>query len=570
MSRIIFFLLSFGLLGMSPVIQALAQDAGAGPKSGSTEKHVTTPGGTKRFADQLMVKFRPGVTESEIDGLNTVLGTTVLERHSRSGIYRLGVSEGKKMNQALANLRASSLVESIGFNYVVRPFAVPNDPDYQPAQWNLFNSAGGIWAEEAWDLSVSKGNGVVVAVIDTGVAFENYGPYVQAPDLSKTFVAPKNFVDLTQAAHPNDDNGHGTHIAGTIAQDTNNGLATAGIASQASIMPIKILDWMGNGSTAALNDAIYYAVDNGARVINLSVGVANTGVPDASGQVCTEIVGLNEALQYAYDHGVVVVAASGNEGVDVVNCPAAYPTVISVGATRYDGQRTYYSNGGSSLAIVAPGGDLLVDQNGDGEPDGILQVSFCNDAGTMLDSWVLDNVSLYGSFCTAMQAGTSMAAPHVSATVALMLGENSSLTPDSIRSYLQSTARDYGAVGWDSSYGWGLLSAGAAVAAVSVTPPSAPLPPPPTATTGTMQGVVTDVVSGLPIGGATVTLRLHGNTFSTTTGGDGSYVLSGLVFGNYRFAVNASAYHKKHGAISIGLASAVVVNNYALERMKKK
>ncbi len=398
----------------------------------------------------------------------------------------------------------------------------------------------------------------MVAVIDTGVAYENYGPYLQAPDLNKTFVAPRNFVDPT--THPNDDNGHGTHIAGTIAQDTNNGLATAGIAFQASIMPIKILDAAANGTAARLNDAIYYAVDNSARVINLSLGFANTGRPNASGEVCTEIVGLNDALQYAYDHNVVVVAAAGNEGVAIVNCPAAYPTVISVGATRYDGQRAYYSNGGDALDIVAPGGDMSVDQNGDGEPDGILQVSFCNDSGTMFDSWVLDGVSLYGSFCTAMHAGTSMSAPHVAATVALMLGENPSLSPDAIRFYLQSTARDYGNVGWDASYGWGLLNAGAAVAAV-VAPP----PPPPTAT---MRGLVTDVASGLPIAGASVTVRIHGDTFSATSAADGSYALSGLTFGNYRFAVDASAYHKKHGEVSVNQTSAVVANNFALEKLK--
>ena len=558
MGKIISLILCLGFLAMSPVTQALAQNGASGLRSQAADKHVIAPGGAMRIANQLVVKFRPDATQTEIDGLNAVLATTLLEHHWRSGVHRLGVAEGKNLDQALAGLRASSLVESAGFNYVVRALAVPNDPDYQPAQWNFFNSAGGVWAESAWDVSANKGQGVVVAVIDTGVAYENYGPYVQAPDLNKTFVAPKNFVDPT--GHPNDDNGHGTHIAGTIAQDTNNGLATAGIAFQASIMPIKILDWAGNGTITALNDAIYYAVDNGARVINLSLGIANTGYPHASGDVCTEIVGLNAALQYAYDRNVVVVAAAGNEGVNLVNCPAAYPTVISVGATRYDGQRAYYSNGGDALDIVAPGGDMLVDQNGDGEPDGILQVSFCNDPGVMFDSWVGDNISLYGVFCTAMHHGTSMAVPHVTGAVALMLGENPLLTPDSVRFYLQSTARDYGAVGWDPSYGWGLLNAGTAVAAV-VAPPPPPL-------TATMRGLVTDVASGLPIAGASVTVRMHGDTFSATSAADGSYILSGLPYGNYRFAVDASAYHKKHGAVSIGQTSTIVANNFALEKLK--
>lgn len=563
MGGIISLILCLGIFAMSPVPGVLAQNGTLGLKSGTADKHVTTPEAAVRMANQLVVKFRHGVTQTEIDGLNAVLGTTLLEHHSRSGLHRLGVAEGKNLDQALAGLRASSLVESVGFNYVVQALAMPNDPDYLPAQWNLFNSAGGIWAESAWDVSSNKGHGVVVAVIDTGVAYENYGPYLQAPDLNKTFVAPRNFVDAS--THANDDNGHGTHIAGTIAQDTNNGLATAGIAFQASIMPIKILDWAGNGTITALDDAIYYAVDNGARVINLSLGIANTGRPDAAGEVCTEIVGLNPALQYAYDHNVVVVAAAGNEGVNLVNCPAAYPTVISVGATRYDGQRAYYSNGGDALDIVAPGGDMLVDQNGDGEPDGILQVSFCNDPGTMFDSWVTDGVSLYGSFCTAMHAGTSMSAPHVSGTVALMLGENPSLTPESIGRYLHTTALDYGTVGWDSSYGWGLLNAGAAVAAV-VAPPPPPPPPPPQ--TGIMQGLVTDAASGGPVAGASISLRMRGDTFSATTASDGSYALTGLTFGDYRFEVNAPAYHKKHGAVSVAQLSPIISYSFALEKLK--
>jgi serine protease len=260
-----------------------------------------------------------------------------------------------------------------------------------------------------------------------------------------------------------------------------------------------------------------------------------------------------------------VVAASGNEGAEVVNCPAAYPTVIAVGATRYDGTRAYYSNGGAALDIVAPGGDLLVDQNGDGQPDGISQVSFCNDPGVMFDA-LAAGTNLYGEFCTVMHQGTAMAAPHVSATVALMLGENPSLTPDLIRSYLQSTARDYGVGGWDASYGWGLLSAGAAVAAAIAPPPPPPPPPPPT--TGTVQGVVTDIATRLPIAGATVTLRMRGDKFTTTSTNDGSYILSGISFGEYRATVSASSYHAEHGAISVSQSFPVVTDNVGLEKIK--
>jgi len=521
---------------------------------------VLAAGGVKRTAGQLVVKYHYGVTANDIDSLNSMFGSRVVKVQGRSGLYRLAFSRDSVIPQVLAQLKSSPMVEEVGYNYIVETFAIPYDSNYRPFQWHFYNAESGIWAEEAWDVSINKGQGVVVAVIDTGVAYENFGPFFQAKDLNKNFVAPKDFYK--DDGHPNDDNGHGTHIAGTIAQDTNNNFATAGLAYQASIMPLKILSWDGYGSADDLIEAIYYAVDNGAKVINLSLGFSNTGSPDASGQVCTEIVGLNAALQYANDHNVIVVAASGNDGAGIVNCPAAYPTVIAVGATRYDGQQAYYSNSGDALDIVAPGGDMLVDQNGDGEVDGILQVSFCNDPGTMFDAYQLDGISLYGEFCAVMHAGTSMAAAHVSATVAMILGERPSLTPALVRQHLESTARDYGTPGWDASYGWGLIHAGAAIAAAIGSPA------PPVATSGTVEGVVTDMATGHPVGGATVTIRLRGDKFTTTTSSsDGSYHFSGIEFGDYRITASASRYHLKHGKLSVNQGSPHVVAHFSLETL---
>ncbi len=554
------FILLAGFLTLNSFGRVFAQNLQPQQTIQAPVAHLLAAGGAKRNAGQLVVKFRRGVTANDIDGLNSILGASVLKVHPRSGLHRLSVAE-VNLPQILGALRNSSMVEEAGYNYVVQSFAAPNDPDYQLSQWNFHNTAGGIWVEQAWDFSGNKGQGVVVAVIDTGVAYENFGPFVQAVDLNKNFVAPRDFYNNDD--HPNDDNGHGTHVAGTIAQDTNNNLATAGIAYQASIMPLKILSWDGYGSADDLNEAIYHAVNSGARVINLSLGFSNTGNPDASGQVCMEIAGLNVALQYAYDNNVVVVAAAGNEGSNVVNCPAAYPTVIAVGATRYDGQRAYYSNGGSALDIVAPGGDLLADQNGDGEGDGVLQVSFCNDPGFMFDELILNGINHYGEFCTVLRQGTSMATPHVAATVALMLGENPSLTPASIRQYLESTARDYGAVGWDSSYGWGLLHAGAAVAAVK-----GGIPPPPPPTTGAVRGVVSDIATGLPISGALITMHMRADKFTTASLSDGSYSFSGLSFGDYKIITKASTYHLNHRDVSVSQNSSTVAVDFALEKIK--
>ena len=503
-------------------------------------------GGLSRIDGELVVKFRGGTPESAIEGLNALLGAQLLKLHPMSGTRRLGFPKSANLAQILNAYRNSAIVEEAGYNYRMRAFAMPNDTYYVPYQWNLYNTGNGIRAEQAWDNSANKGQGVVVAIIDTGVAFESNGLFVQAPDLNKSFVAPRNF--LTNDNHPNDDHGHGTHLAGTIAQDTNNNVATAGVAYQASIMPLKVLDYTGSGSGDDLNEAILYAVANGAKVINMSLGFEGTGSPDGSGQVCTEIPGLNAALDAAYAGGVVVVAAAGNDGGNIVNCPAAYPTTIAVGATRYDGQRAFYSTGGSALDIVAPGGDPNVDQNGDGYGDGILQVTYCYDPESMALYWELLGINLYTEFCSVFYAGTSMATPHVTGTAALILSEKSNATPDDVRGYMQSTARDLGTNGRDDSYGWGLLDAGAAVlmATGGITPPPPPPPPPPT---GSISGVVKNS-AGVAINGAKITAKVGSATY-TTTQTNGSYVLSNLPLNTYNVTASASGYTAQTKSVTL-------------------
>jgi titin len=237
-------------------------------------------------------------------------------------------------------------------------------------------------------------------------------------------------------------------------------------------MPLKILDFSGNGSGADLVEAIYYAVDNGADVINMSLGFPGSGEPDANGAVCGEVLGLADALNYAADHEVVVVAAAGNDGGDLVSCPAAYPTVIAVGATRIDGQVTFYSNRGAALDIAAPGGDPNVDQDGDGFNDGVLQETYCLDAFTMLIT------GDYGQFCEMYLSGTSMASPHVAGTAALLLGADPGLSALQVRYLIETTAHDRGAAGWDSEYGHGALDGAAAVASLLAGPPPEITPTP--------------------------------------------------------------------------------------------
>jgi serine protease len=331
-------------------------------------------------------------------------------------------------------LRADPRVRFAEPNVQVRALSLPNDPYFTPYQWNLSDDGFGIHVPSAWDRST--GTGVVVAVLDTGVAYENYAAFSQAPDLAQTsFVDGWDFIHNT--VHADDDNGHGTHVTGTIAQSSNNGYGCAGVAPGARIMPVKVLGADGTGPLSALADGIRFAADHSAQVINISLGTSQSS--DA----------LRDAVQYARGKGVVIVAAAGNDGNDTPVYPAAFSGVISVGATRFDGQTTYYSSYGPTLSVVAPGGDPTVDQNNDGFPDGILQQTFSPDHP--------------GQFGFYFKAGTSQAAPHVSGVAALVLAVHPEFTPDQVTDAIEKTATDLGPPGRDDHYGYGLVNAAAAV-----------------------------------------------------------------------------------------------------------
>ncbi len=400
--------------------------------------------------NQLIVKFRDGTGEAAIAAVNRRHGATAV-RKSRSGQFLVVRTPAGKSVQALAEAYGKDpSVEYAEPNYLAHAHGVPNDP-YYGYQWNLTR----IGMETAWN--TTTGEGAVVAVLDTGVAYEDYeepgvpigrsGKYTsvlfaQAPDLSGTsFMAGIDIVNGDD--HPDDDEGHGTHVTGTIAQTTNNGMGTAGVAYGCTIMPVKVLDASGSGTYADIADGIDYATQHGAQVINMSLG-------GSSGSITLET-----ALANAYNAGVTIVCSSGNDGLGVVSYPAAYDAYcIAVGATRYDDTVAYYSNYGTSLDIVAPGGDLNVDQNGDGYGDGILQQTH-------------DGTN-YTSFGYYFYTGTSMAAPHVSGVAALLIAAGVASTPDEVRAALQTTATDLTAepgeaVGWDPLSGWGLVNAAAAL-----------------------------------------------------------------------------------------------------------
>jgi serine protease len=416
----------------------------------------------------------------------------------------------QSVEQAIKEFSRWADVEYVEPNYIAHAFFVPNDP-YYSYQWHMQNSVyGGIKMEAAWN--ISTGSGVTVAVIDTGTAYENYDKYKRAPDLVGTlFTAGYDFVN--NDTHPNDDNGHGTHVTGTVAQTTNNSLGVTGVAFNSTIMPIKVLDRNGSGTYANVAAGIYFAADNGAKVINLSLG----GSADSQT--------LKDAVAYAYSKGVAIVAAAGNDNSSTISYPAAYDDyVIAVGATRYDETRAYYSNYGLSLDLVAPGGDLGVDQNNDGYGDGVLQQTF----GRRVDQ--------FGYY---FYQGTSMASPHVAGVAALVIA-NGLTGPDNIRAALQTTAEDKGTAGWDEIYGWGLVDAAAALTYVP-----GPVDNPPTVSItsplngATVSGLVSIEASATDDVGVvrvdfyvdatligTATTSPYGVSWDSTTVADGTYTLT--------------------------------------------
>ncbi len=354
-------------------------------------------------------------------------------------------------------------------NHSYRALFTPNDPQFG-LQWHLPD----IGMPAAWDhdQTTPKYGGdpsVVVAVLDTGASYENFGSFKRAPDLAQTrfWSNPgeaagdgqdndgNGFVDdvrgwdfVNDDAHPNDDHGHGTHVAGTIAGSTDNALATAGIAFQTSLMPLKVLNKNGIGTTVTIAAAIAYATDQGADIINLSLG------SDQDDPI------LHQVIQAAVAQGVIIVAAAGNDGSSSINYPARYSEVVAVGAVQYDLTRAPYSDYGPALDLVAPGGNLDLDQNGDGQPDGILQQTCTSSACT--------------AFASYYYSGTSQAAAQVSA-VAALLGACGAPAGTIVGS-LKSTAVDLGAAGRDNLYGYGLIDAAAALSAAGCRSGS-PLPP---------------------------------------------------------------------------------------------
>jgi serine protease len=368
----------------------------------------------------------------------------------------------------------------------------PGDPLVR-YQWHL----RAIQAQAAWQ--VVRGAGATVAVLDTGVAYENRGPYRRASELAATRVVPGwDFVD--DDAHPDDippadgRRSHGTHMATIIAAGAGNGIGGAGVAPDARIMPVRVLEPDLSGTARRIARGLRFAADHGADVANLSIaGPAPSRV-------------LREAVEYARAKGVTIVAAAGNDGRASVSWPAAYPGVIAVGAVDRAGKRAGYSNYGDALDLVAPGGSGELVDVGYGPRDGVQSQTLIGGPA---------------QFCFCFMASTSAAAAEVSGVAALLIASGRATTPAAVRAAMVSSARASGTAAQARQYGAGLVQARAALEAVGAARAAVPARSAPRADKPSASGWLVAAVTGAALLGLVGAAALWRRRRGATANADG-------------------------------------------------
>lgn len=391
---------------------------------------------------EFIVKMRskdPGQAFQEKPSISPQVKSYVTKNsliHETLNLTRIKLSNTKDYFKALQALKNDPNVEYVEPNYIATAQLIPNDP-YYPQTWG----PKAIEAEAAWDkVSSTQRAGVTIAILDTGVNASH-------EDFAGRMVPGYNFVDNT--SNTNDLQGHGTHVAGIAAAVANNSKGIAGIAGGSKIMPVKVLGDNGSGSYSAIIAGIKYATDHGADVINMSLGGPGTSTA------------MQDAVNYALQRGVHVVAASGNSNSAVV-MPGNLQGVITVGAIESTGTRASYSNYGPQLDVMAPGSQIL-------------------------------STYIGGSTKYSTMSGTSMATPFVTGVIGLLEAINPKLSPSAIESMVRQSAKDLGVSGFDNMTGYGLINTNKAVdlalrsvgTAPSPTPSPTPAPAPQPAPTPT-------------------------------------------------------------------------------------
>jgi thermitase len=368
------------------------------------------PSGAPYAAGELLVSYEPEASEQDVDEAVEQSDARVEEELPAPDAQLLSFPEAqdetteaareKELREAEEILERDPDVKYVDYNYLRLPAFEPDDAKFTGGeQWNLHK----IEAPVAWDTVM--GNGAKVAVVDSGIAANH-------PDLDTKIAVQKDVVDNDDKAE--DSVGHGTHVAGTVAAATDNGEGVAAVCPACKLLVAKSGDPTGISDSDVVQ-GIYWSVDNRAKAINLSLGgYGNSRI-------------LEHAVNYAWQHGVVVVAAAGNDNTDRPSYPAAYDKVISVAATNRADRKASFSNYGK-IDVAAPGEDIISTVPGGGYE---------------------------------ARNGTSMASPHVAALAGLLAAQGR--TAPEIRRRIEKTAVDLGADGKDKYYGWGRIDARRAV-----------------------------------------------------------------------------------------------------------
>lgn len=418
---------------------------------------------------ELLVKFHAQSNASDRSRAAREEGDEVVRAITDDGLVKVKLGPGQTVEAEVDRWSARSDVEYAAPNLKARAFFVPNDSTiatYDLA-WNLRQ----VHAYDAWDV-VTGDPRIVLAIIDTGVAFEDREvpaderailwpgttEYRRSPELPGPFRQGWDFVH--DDPYPDDDNGHGTTVATIAAGAANNVAGSAGIAFGVTILPVKVLDWRGDSNMDWIVAGIRFAADQGADVANMSFGFPPIGIFKINGftppMLAHMFNPLHDAIAYATRRGMILVGAAGNAGVPEVSLPAGYPEVIAVGATTVDERKTEYSSFGLDLDFVAPGGGFD-DLNHDHVQDGLMIFSIKPNRSE-------GSLAKPDSFGVFVSFGTSDAAPHVAGAVALL--RSLGLTDQGqILQTLRATAVQPYAVkpGFDARYGSGLIQIAEAV-----------------------------------------------------------------------------------------------------------
>jgi serine protease len=429
----------------------------------------------------LIVKFRAGTAQPAQRAMLARVNGLATQALSYADFEIVTIDPAADPEAMARQLDAQPDVEYAQARYRIHPMFTPNDPLYA-RQWNY----PAIGMERAWDVNPGATSQITVAVLDSGVAFRtgvfrfnarSFGlvngprfpalgaidvPFAAAPDLGgpDRFVAPRDFI--WNDTNPLDFDGHGTHVSGTIGQLTNNSVGVAGMAFNVRIMPVKVIDtdWdfiFGSpfqGTDDVVARGIRYAADNGAKVINMSIGRIGPPAPV-----------IQDALADAVSRGVFVSISAGNDFLN--GNPTARPAdvapqiegVVAVGAVGRDRVRARYSNTGTYVELAAPGGDT----SRGGTEAGILQQTYDLDqVETFLLGPTRFHAPRFDVFTYQFFQGTSMAAPHVSGFAALLMQQGIT-SPAAIEAIMKRYATDLGAPGRDNEYGYGLIDPRAAL-----------------------------------------------------------------------------------------------------------